>query len=131
VVAIVASLIVLATIIAAIVVMGPPSQQRLMRLDERRVEDLNRIAMIVDVHRTQHDRLPASLAELGAQPGVRLPQDPESRKPYDYEVLGPAEYRLCAQFDTDTSSAADPRPWLDADWAHGTGRQCFKRRTTR
>lgn len=128
VVAIVASLVVLATIVAAIVVMGPPSQQRLMRLDERRVEDLNRIAMAINVYRSQHGRLPASLAELGGEPGMRIPQDPESRQPYGYKMLGAAEYRLCAGFATDTAEAIDPQPWPGADWAHGAGRQCFKRR---
>lgn len=128
-IAIVAGIVVLAAVIAAIAVMGSPSQQRLMRLDERRVDDLGRIAMAIDAYHKEHGRPPASLAALAAEPGVRLPQDPESRQPYGYEVLGKAEYRLCAQFDTDTAEATDPQPWLRAPWVHGAGRQCFKRRS--
>jgi type II secretory pathway pseudopilin PulG len=128
VVAIAASAVVLAAIVAAIAVMGSPARQRLMRLDERRVDDLNRIATTIDVYRTQHGRLPASVAELGGQPGMRIPQDPESGQPYGYEMLGATEYRLCAKFDTDTAETTDPQPWLGASWAHGAGRQCFRRR---
>lgn len=128
-IAIVAGIVVLATVIAAIAVMGPPSRQRLMRLDERRVDDLNRIANAVMAYHNEHGGPPASLDVLAAEPGVRLPRDPESKQPYGYEVLGKAEYRLCAQFDTDTSESTEPQAWLRAPWVHGRGRQCFKRRS--
>lgn len=127
-IAVAASVVVVAAIVAAIAVMGSPSRQRLMRLDERRVDALGNIANQLDAWRNEHGRLPGSLAELAAAPGVRVPQDPASGRPYGYEVLGATEYRLCAQFDTDTAAGTDPQPWLRAAWAHGTGRQCFKRR---
>ncbi len=127
-IAIVASVVVIATIVAAIAVIGSPSQQRLLRLDERRVADLQAIANQVEAYRNEHGRVPASLAVLAAAPGVRVPQDPASRQAYGYEVLGAAEFRLCARFDTDSSDAGEPQPWGRAAWAHGTGRQCFKRR---
>jgi hypothetical protein len=127
-IAIVASLVVVATIVAAIAVMGSPSKQRLMRLDERRVDELGNIANQIESWRNEHRRLPGSLAELAAAPGVRVAQDPASGRPYGYEVLGASEYRLCAQFDTDTAIETDPQPWRGAVWAHGIGRQCFTRR---
>lgn len=128
-IAIAASVVVLATIVAAIAVMGSPSRQRLMRLDERRVDDLDRIANAIQAYHAQHGSVPASLAALAAEPGVRVPQDPESRQPYGYEVLGKTEYRLCAQFDTDTAESTEPQPWLRPSWVHGRGKQCFKRRS--
>jgi hypothetical protein len=127
-IAIVASLVVVATIVAAIAVMGSPSKQRLMRLDERRVVELGNIADQIEAWRNEHGHIPGSLAELAAAPGVRVPQDPASGQPYGYEVLGASEYRLCAQFDTDTAAETDPQPWRGAVWAHGIGRQCFTRR---
>jgi hypothetical protein len=127
-IAIVASLVVVATIVAAIAVMGSPSKQRLMRLDERRVDELGNIANQIESWRNEHGRLPGSLAELAAAPGVRVAQDPASGRPYGYEVLGASEYRLCAQFDTDTAIEVDSQPWRGAVWAHGIGRQCFTRR---
>ena len=127
-IAVAASVVVVAAVVAAIVAMGPPSRQRAMRLDERRVNELGNIANQLEAWRNEHGRLPASLAELASAPGVRVPRDPASGQPYGYVVLGAAEYRLCAQFDTDTASGTDPQPWLRAAWAHGAGRQCFKRR---
>lgn len=127
-IAIVASLVVVATIVAAIAVMGSPSKQRLMRLDERRVVELGNIADQIEAWRNEHGHIPGSLAELAAAPGVRVPQDPASGQPYGYEVLGASEYRLCAQFDTDTAAETDPQPWRGAVWTHGIGRQCFTRR---
>lgn len=127
-IAIVASLVVVATIVAAIAVMGSPSKQRLMRLDERRVVELGNIADQIEAWRNEHGHIPGSLAELAAAPGVRVPQDPASGQSYGYEVLGASEYRLCAQFDTDTAAETDPQPWRGAVWAHGIGRQCFTRR---
>lgn len=126
-IAIVASLVVVATIVAAIAVMGSPSKQRLMRLDERRVVELGNIANQIEAWRNEHGHIPGSLAELAAAPGVRVPQDPASGRPYGYEVLGASEYRLCAQFDSDTTET-EPQPWSRVAWAHGIGRQCFTRR---
>jgi len=119
--------VVIATIVAAISVIGSPSQQRLLRLDERRVNDLQALASQVQAYRNEHGRLPASLAVLEAEPGVRVPRDPESGEPYAYEVLGAVEFRLCARFDTDSSDSTPPQPWMRAAWVHGAGRQCFKR----
>jgi hypothetical protein len=128
-IAVAASIVVIATIVAAIAIMGSPSRQRLLRLDERRVDDLQRIATAIDAYDRQHGGAPPTLAALAATPGVRLPSDPESGRPYGYERTGEAEYRLCAEFRTDTADATGPRPWQPADWVHGMGRQCFKRRS--
>lgn len=128
-IAVAASIVVVATIVAAIAIMGSPSRQRLLRLDERRVDDLQRIVTAIDAYDRQHGAAPPTLAALAAEPGVRLPSDPESGRPYDYERLGESEYRLCAEFRTDTADATEPQPWQPADWAHGAGRQCFKRRS--
>jgi hypothetical protein len=128
-IAIVACVVVVATVVAAIFVMGSPSSQRLQRLDEHRIADLGRIAQAIEVYRDAHDRLPASLALLAAEPGSRLAvADPATAEPYSYIVLGPRDYRLCARFDTDTSTTVDaPMAWAPGDWNHGTGLQCFKR----
>jgi hypothetical protein len=128
-IAIVAGIVVVATLVAAIMVMGSPARQRLMRLDERRVEDLSRIASAVEAYHLQHGSAPDSLEALAAGGGVRIPSDPATRQPYGFEKLGKAEVRLCAQFDTDTAESSEPQPWLGVRWLHGAGRQCFKRRS--
>lgn len=125
-IAIAASLVVVATLVAAVVVIGPPSQQREARLDSRRVQDLQRIVQAVDSHYANHAALPADMAALAAQPGWGLATtDPQDGTPYIYEVTGERSYRVCAGFTTDTAKSSDA-PWAPGNWNHGIGRQCFR-----
>jgi hypothetical protein len=128
-IAIIASVVVVATIVAAIVVMGPPSTQRLSRLDERRVTDLGNLTQAIQAYREAHDRLPADLPENAAEPCSRRAIDvPGTSQPYGYAVLGAREYQLCARFDTDTAATMEPPvAWVPGDWNHGVGTRCFKR----
>lgn len=124
--AIAASVVVVATLVAAVVAMGPPSKQREARLDARRVQDLQRIVQAVDAYYANHKALPADMATLTAQPGWGLAMaDPQGGTPYAYEVSGARTYRVCASFTTDTAKAADA-PWAPDSWNHGIGRQCFQ-----
>ncbi|MDQ3287446.1 MAG: hypothetical protein M3Q42_04150 [Pseudomonadota bacterium] len=126
--AIAAGLVVLVTVIAAIVTMGSPSEQREIRLDERRVSDLARISDAIDSYAERRESLPPDLATLAAQPGRDLAiSDPATGEPYGYEVIGDGRYRLCAVFITDTGQY-EARPALGDDWLHGRGRQCFERK---
>src|SRR5690606_16652197 len=125
---VIASVVVCATLVAAIVVLDSPPQQREQRLDARRVQDLQQLGNAIEAYHAGHKALPADLAALRAEmPGWNLaPGDPASGTPYSYEVLGERSYRLCAEFTTDTAAAeASPYgPVVDA-WKHGAGRQCF------
>lgn len=126
--ALVAGVVVVATVAAAIAVMGPPWTQREARFDRRRVEDLERIVDAIARYAETHDALPPDLATLARQPGLRLAiADPKNQAPYAYEVTGARSYRLCATFATDTA-AERAGFWTHEDWSHGAGRQCFDRR---
>ncbi|HET8696995.1 MAG TPA: hypothetical protein VFO94_05895, partial [Gammaproteobacteria bacterium] len=64
-------------VIAGLAVTGSPATQRLERLDERRVEDLGRLARAVNVHWAQRHELPGRLED--AVDGLNLraaPVDP-------------------------------------------------------
>lgn len=127
--AIVASLVVLATVVASVWVTGSPYAHREARLDVRRVKDLDAIVDAIRSHAQEHDALPASLGVLGGKPGIRLDiVDPASGAPYEYTATGARTYRLCARFSTDTAlMPPDDYPYNGAHWAHGAGRQCFER----
>lgn len=131
--AIAASVVVLATVVAAVWVMGSPSAQREAKLDGRRIDDLNRIVQVINRDFDAHGTLPADLATLARQPGQRLSTtDPVNGTPYGYEVTGARTYRLCAVFVTDTAEIrAVAGPWAAEDWNHGAGRHCFDRKATR
>lgn len=128
--AIVASVAVVATVAAAIWVMGSPSAQREAKIDSRRIDDLNHIVQVVGHYAERNNALPADLATLARQPGQRLAiTDPVDGAPYGYEVTGKLDYRLCAVFATDTAkTSVTGGPWNRDDWNHGVGRHCFERR---
>ena len=127
--AIVASVVVLATVVASLWVTGSPSAQREARIDERRVSDLALIRDAIRSYTQEHGALPADLAELKIQPGIRLPiADPVTGAPYEYVATGARTYQLCARFTTDTAlQMPDDYQSRDVQWAHGIGRQCFER----
>lgn len=129
-----AGIVIAATVAAAIAVMGSPAQQRLLRLDQRRVSDLQQLQEAVEAYHREHDRLPDAVATLSSQPGVALATvDPHMATPYGYRKLAEREYALCANFATDTAKAGRGRDgrapaWIARDWAHATGQACFKRK---
>ena len=121
--AIAASVVVVATVVASVLVTGTPAQRRAIKLDERRVEDLQRLSSAIDRHYRANNQLPASLAVVAGKPGSRLDiVDPVTAAPYGYEPAGKKSYRLCAVFTTDTSVTGSP---VGTRWEHGVGRQCF------
>lgn len=125
--AIVASVVVAATLVAAIVVMDSPAEQREQRMDARRVQDLQRLERAVASYHAMHKSLPADMATIEAQPGWDLAAvDPESGQPYAYEVTGERSYRVCASFDTDTAAGDQANLVLD-EWKHDAGPHCFSR----
>lgn len=108
---------------------GSPSTQREIRLDERRIRDLQAIATAVESHYQNHAALPANLGLLADAPGSRLASaDPVSGEGYGYEIVDQHRYRICATFTHDTSEATDEALRSGAPWWHGSGRHCFDRR---
>jgi hypothetical protein len=122
-----ATVLVAATVVLAVRAMGTPMQQRMMRIDDRRVEELRDLQDAVREWAKTHGTLPESLAQVDAQPGVQLPlADPEGRAPYEYARVGPDQFRLCAVFSTD-SAKRNQHFGARGSWAHGAGRHCYTR----
>ena len=122
VVAVVASATVAAAVVFGLVRLGPPSDERSRRLDERRIEDLDRLARSVDLHWTRDGDLPAALNALSDAAVARATlSDPGTGQPYGYRVLTASTFELCGHFETDWS----PR-LSDEFWSHPPGRFCFE-----
>jgi hypothetical protein len=132
---------VLIAVVSGLIVLGPPNEERIRRLDGRRVEDLRGITRAVDLYWTRHGGLPTSLDELSGESGVNInSHDPGTSQPYDYQVLDDKTYELCARFQRDspepTVRSAQPRQAPSTTpasqrvrksfWSHGAGRQCFR-----
>jgi len=119
-------------VVAAIVMMGSPADQRRVLIDAGRIDDLNGIESAVREHAQEHDgKLPADLVALEGPGRVLQLADRENGKPYEYAVVDPKHFRLCAHFDTDTAKRPTIQyPASVPRWAHGTGRHCFTRTLT-
>lgn len=127
-----ATVIVVATLAVAFMTMESPGQVRDRNLDQRRVGELDDISDAIERWHGEHGKLPASLAELAAQPGVSLAvRDPVSGTAYGYEPGTGSRYRLCAVFATDTAKR-DSQQYVfrypDQRWPHPAGRHCFERK---
>ena len=124
--------IVVAGVGYGIFLMGSPGQQRDLRLDERRIDDLSSLSSNIDTYWKINGELPPSLAEMtGPRYFVRSIEDPETGAPYEYRFTGAgageeAKYELCAVFATDSAERREPnRPFSESAWDHGAGRTCF------
>jgi hypothetical protein len=134
------------SVIAGLFIVGSPKSERLARFDERRVNDAQMIQNEIFNYWQQKERLPQSLDELQSDFTYFVaPRDPQTGAPYEYRVLPPLKFELCATFSTASEEAQSfgyptmslpimaPQPvggpFIDAEsgWAHGAGRACFMR----
>lgn len=101
---------------------GSPVTERGRRLDQRRLEDLRRIADGLDLYWTRQGRLPPSLDVLaGAGDDLISLEDPATTERYAYRILSTTAFELCARFDTE-ATPSDRREF----WQHSAGRHCFE-----
>lgn len=113
-----------AAIVIGLIVIGPPSEFRMRRLDQRRASDLAAISSAIRVYRLTHESLPQELDELQRSQHVMNYnlKDPTGRV-YEYAIKDVYLYELCAEFDTATDSTT--ANYSSAFEKHGLGRQCF------
>lgn len=148
------SILVLFVILFSFSVMGSPAKQRMLRLDDRRISDLQSIQYSVINYWQQKEKLPATLAELSNPiSSFYVPVDPEFEKGlnYEYVVKGDLTFELCATFalpipkgwreysngggimpmyaekDIAVSSYPYPGGGTNESWSHEAGRTCFER----
>jgi hypothetical protein len=111
-------------VVTGIMIIGPPSEERVRRIDARRVDDLQRIARSVEAHYSSHKQLPSSLEELAAEANLALlvPRDPVTAQSYGYRKINETSYELCGMFDRKSEESR-----FEELWVHGEGKQCFTR----
>jgi hypothetical protein len=114
---------------------GSPARERLRRIDEQRLRDLQGIRRALEILCVDRagpvprmmDRLPQTLAEIDAKArrgdavGWALAlTDPETSQPYEYRAVGENEVELCAEF-----ALPRHRRW-EPFWNHTAGKACFR-----
>lgn len=110
-----------AGVVLAFTLMGSPGHARAVAIDRRRIEDLARIAGIVD----------ARAREAGAVPKA-LPRDidatdPQTGKPYGYRRIDTDRYELCATFSLAGRVDRERYDYYARSrrWQHRAGHVCF------
>jgi len=110
--------------------LGFPSQQRLISLDEKRVQNLSIIAddlrkATVTATGESAKPLPKQLPEsISSAPYFT---DPSTGAPYEYNRLSDTTYELCATFDTRSDRQFNDAQRLGvSSWRHPSGRHCFQ-----
>jgi len=145
--AIISAAVVLASIISGFFIIGSPSYQRNLRFDEIRTSDLQILQNEIMNYWIQKEELPNKLEDLiNSISGFVPPSDPESKASYEYNVLNPLTFELCATFKlgkvvgdnyyVSKSLMLEPaRPYpfsgppyyQNQGWDHPEGRTCFPR----
>jgi len=136
--------VVLAGIVGGFFMAGTPQSQRLIRLDERRVSDLQSIQWQIINYWQRKEILPSRLSDLNDPlGGFVVPKEQATGESYDYYVLGELTFQLCAVFDTVSEensanytgkpipvvTSPDGRAYPESQnvWWHGQGSVCFER----
>ncbi len=153
--AIKSSILVVLIVIWSFSVIGTPGKQRALRLDDRRIQDLQTIQYQIINYWQQKEKLPEQLSDT-ANPlsGFSLPVDPEFEKGKNYQYIVKAQltFELCADFNlpipkgwkeskgygygmmpmmerdvASTSAYPYPGGGTNESWDHQAGRTCFER----
>lgn len=129
-----ASLAVFLILAAGFLLIGSPSYQRQIRIDDQRVNDLQNIQYQVVEYWIPKGELPSSLSDLdNPLTGFSVPVDPETMQSYEYRATGDLTFELCATFTTELESGTPVRPTEpympigSEHWDHGAERTCFTR----
>jgi hypothetical protein len=111
-----------AAVVAGLVISGSPGRQRALRLDEQRVADLRSLSNALSRYYRETRKLPGQLEALvDGRALAYMPRDPLADVLYEYEVLEPYAFDLCAAFELESVNAQ-----AGDFWDHGQGRQCFR-----
>lgn len=137
---IVATVGVVAAVVAGLSLIDGPQARRDTRLDDKRIADLKHLAGAIDCYWTleKGGALPDDLDALAARldagwretelPGkcrMRDRSDPETAEPYGYRVLNGAEYELCATFSRASENDSPGFSNEHVRWRHEAGELCF------
>lgn len=134
--AVLSAALVVSALVGGFFLVGSPSQQRLVRLDEQRMNDLQNIQYEVVNYYQQTAKLPENLDTLkDPLRGYIAPVDPVTDASYEYKKVADLQFELCATFarpslvrPTGKTRPMDPYGnGVDTNWTHETGRTCFTR----
>lgn len=99
---------------------GAPSTQRMLRADQKRVQDLYQLSAMIANRWKANGRLPQHLDEISGAASA----DPLTRTAYGYHAKEGSQYELCATFSA--ASREDSTATASKIWTHPAGSHCFQ-----
>lgn len=128
------SALILASVIGGFFIVGTPAEQRRIKFDEQRVNDLQNIQSQIINYWMRKGVIPQKLEDLNDNiSGFLVPTDPETKESYDYNIKDALNFELCAIFQTsskDSRAKSSRAPFFDSfqqNWDHEKGEKCFER----
>jgi Domain of unknown function (DUF5671) len=99
--------------------LGSPRSQRMLRADNKRVQDLYQISQAI---KTQWDSSGHQLPQHLDQVSGVASSDPVTRVAYDYHMIDQSHYELCATFSLESEKRGAASRSI---WTHPAGHYCF------
>ena len=122
----VSAVVIIASLVAGFMLVEPPKTSRAKAFDQQRLNNLQTIKYAVESYHSRFQQLPEALANLNDYQNI--PRDPRTDQPFVYEALGPAEYKLCATFETSNKEETAPDYYsgpYDISYLHDAGENCY------
>ena len=133
----VATVAVVALVIAGLFAIGSPATARKFKADQERRNRLSQIHYVLAGHVREEGSLPGSLEDIDEEVlrqagyGFDARRDPETGEPFEYRKLSDRRYEVCADFETSSQDArANEFGPYPGDLEHEAARTCFDRRIT-
>jgi hypothetical protein len=134
----VATVAVVALVIAGLFAVGSPATARKFKADQERRNRLSQVHYVLAGHVREEGALPRSLEEVDdevlrqAGYGFDMRKDPATGELFEYRRLGDRRYEVCADFETSSKDARAQEfgPYPGDLEEHEAGRTCFDRRIT-
>ncbi|MBU2539740.1 hypothetical protein KJ786_01075 [Patescibacteria group bacterium] len=131
----VTSILVLAVIVSAFLVVGSPQEARLKQFDQQKISDLQETQSMIINYWQRKEKLPDRLSDLDDSiSGFIAPIDPQTGDSYEYNTKGDLEFELCAVFNrvwNNKENLSIPKGMYPSmysqNWDHSQGRVCFER----
>ncbi len=138
------SVLVVATIMSGFLIIGTPSQVRLYRFDDQKVNDLETIQSFVLNYWQTEGVLPKNTAALidPLNGAGSIPSDAQFNRSYEYATTSALSFKLCADFNAETQPnsptisvilsqavpvGANGDDFSNDMWYHQAGHVCFER----
>ena len=126
------SLIIVAAIfISSLFIVESPQATRDRKIDNAVINNFQSIDSAVNQYYRDYEKIPANLDVLKQEFNYIADKDlinPDTKKEYEYKVLGDKKYELCSFFRASNINDDNQDNYYKNNWPHEAGEQCISQR---